>query len=195
METVMATQLETEQGVVRVPAGTWNVDPAHSSIEFEVKHMMIATVRGRFREFEGAIEAHEDVSESRVRGKVRTASVDTNEPDRDAHLRSADFLDVERYSDATFESKRIQPLGGATYRVVGDLTIKGVTREVTLEASVEGFERDPWGNDRVGVRVRGEIDRNDFGLRWQRVLETGGFLVGDKVRILADISAVKSDAA
>ena len=189
----MPTQLQTETGIVRAPTGTWHVDPAHSSVEFEVKHMMIATVRGRFREFEGTIHAAEDIANSRVDGVVRTASIDTNEPDRDAHLRSADFLDTERYPESRFESNRIEPLGGARFRIVGDLTIKDVTREVQLEATVEGAERDPWGNDRVGVRLRGTIDRNDFGLRWQRLLETGGFLVGDEVKLVVDVSAVKAD--
>lgn len=189
----MPTQLQTETGIVRVPTGTWHVDPAHSSVEFEVKHMMIATVRGRFRDFEGTIEAAEDIANSRVHGVVKTGSIDTNEPDRDAHLRSADFLDTGRYPESRFESKRIEPLGGARYRVFGDLTIKDVTREVELEATVEGAERDPWGNERVGIRVRGTIDRNDFGLRWQRLLETGGFLVGDEVKIAVDVSAVKAD--
>ncbi len=189
----MATQLQTEQGLVRVPTGIWHVDPSHSSIEFEVKHMMIATVRGRFKDFEGTIEAHEDIRESRVYGVVKTASIDTNEPDRDAHLRSEDFLDVEHYPEARFESKRIEPLGGPRYRVVGDLTIKDVTREVAFEASVEGAERDPWGNDRVGVRLRGSFNRSDFGLRWQRVLESGGFLVGEEVKVLVDVSAVRAE--
>jgi polyisoprenoid-binding protein YceI len=189
----MATQLQTETGIVRVPTGTWHVDPAHSSVEFEVKHMMIATVRGRFREFEGTIEAAEDIADSRVYGVVKTGSIDTNEPDRDAHLRSADFLDTDTYPESRFESTRIEPLGGPRYRVVGDLTIRDVTREVQLEATVEGAERDPWGNDRVGVRLRGTIDRNDFGLRWQRILETGGFLVGDEVRLAVDVSAVKAE--
>jgi polyisoprenoid-binding protein YceI len=188
----MATDLQTEQGVVRVPLGTWNVDPAHSSIEFSIKHMMIATVRGRFRDFEGTIEAAEDINDSRVVGIVRTASIDTNEPARDEHLRGPHFFDAERYPEARFESKRIEPLGGPKFRVVGELTIKDVTREVTLEATVEGSQRDPWGNDRIGVSVRGAINRTDFGLRWQQALESGGFLVGEEVKIAADISAVRA---
>jgi polyisoprenoid-binding protein YceI len=187
----MATSLETEQGIVRVPTGTWRVDPAHSSVEFEVKHMMIATVRGRFTDFEGAIEAAEDINDSRVYGVVKAASIDTNEPTRDAHLRSPDFLDVESYPEIRFESKRIEPLGGPLFRIVGDLTIKDVTREVELEATVEGADRDPWGNDRVGIRVRGQINRSDFGLRWQQRLASGAFLVGEDVKIEADVSAVK----
>jgi hypothetical protein len=124
----MATELRTEHGIVRVPTGTWHVDPAHSSVEFEVKHMMIATVRGRFNEFEGTIEAAEDINESRVHGKVNAASIDTNDATRDAHLRSADFLDVDTYPEITFESTHIEPLGGPEFQMTGDLTIHGVTR-------------------------------------------------------------------
>jgi polyisoprenoid-binding protein YceI len=188
----MATELQTEQGIVRVPTGTWHVDPAHSSVEFEVKHMMIATVRGRFNEFEGTIEAAEDINDSRVYGKVKAASIDTNDDTRDAHLRSADFLDVENHPEITFESTHIEPLGGPEFRMTGDLTIKGVTRTVELEATVEGAELDPWGNERVGIRVRGQIDRKEFGLTWQKMLESGGFLVGEDVKIMVDVSAVKA---
>jgi polyisoprenoid-binding protein YceI len=188
----VATQLQTEHGMVRVPTGTWHVDPAHSSVEFEVKHMMIATVRGRFNEFEGTIEAAEDINNSRVYGKVKTASIDTNDATRDAHLRSADFLDVDNYPEITFESTHIEPLGGPEFRMAGDLTIKGITRTVEFDATVEGAEVDPWGNERVGVRVRGQIDRKEFGLTWQKMLESGGFLVGEEVKILVDVSAVKA---
>lgn len=188
----MVTRSQTEQGVVRVPLGTWNIDPTHSSVEFSIKHMMIATVRGRFRDFEGTIEAAEDINDSKVVGVVRTASIDTNEPTRDEHLRGPDFFDVERYPEARFESRRIVPLGGPNFRVVGDLTLKDVTREIELDATIEGSERDPWGQDRIGIRVRGAIDRTAFGLTWQRALESGGFLVGQEVRIAIDISAVKA---
>jgi polyisoprenoid-binding protein YceI len=189
----MATELQTEHGIVRVPTGIWRVDPTHSSVEFEIKHMMIATVRGRFTEFEGTIEAAEDLADSRVQGRVAAASIDTNEPTRDEHLRSADFLDVEHYPYITFESTRIEPLGGPEYRLTGTLTIKDQTREISLDGRVEGAEQDPWGNERVGIRVRGSIDRREFGLTWQQLLETGGFLLGDEVRVLVDISAVKAD--
>jgi polyisoprenoid-binding protein YceI len=188
----VATQLQTEHGVVRVPTGTWKVDPTHSSVEFAVKHMMIATVRGRFTEFEGTIEAAEDIADSRVYGSVTAASIDTNEPTRDAHLRSPDFLDVERYPEIRFESTTIEPVGGPEFRVVGDLTIKDVTREVELTACVEGAEIDPWGNERVGVRVRGSFDRTEFGLTWQKMLESGGFLVGEEVKVFVDVSAVRA---
>jgi polyisoprenoid-binding protein YceI len=188
----MAAELQTEHGIVRVPTGTWHVDPAHSSVEFEVKHMMIATVRGRFKEFDGTIEAAEDVDDSRVHGKVKAASIDTNEPTRDAHLRSADFLDVAKHPGITFESTHIEPLGGPEFRMTGDLTIKGVTRTVELDSTVEGAELDPWGNERVGIRIRGQINREEFGLTWQKMLESGGFLVGGEVKILVDVSAVKA---
>jgi polyisoprenoid-binding protein YceI len=188
----MASDLQTEQGVVRVPLGTWNIDPAHSSVEFSIKHLMIATVRGRFKEFEGTIQAAEDINDSKVVGVVRTASIDTNEPTRDEHLRGPDFFDVAHYPEARFESTRILPLGGPRFRVIGDLTLKGVTREVELDTTVEGSEKDPWGNDRIGIRVRGMINRTEFGLTWQHPLESGGFLVGEEVKIMVDISAVRA---
>jgi len=186
----MASELETERGIVRVPTGTWAVDPAHSSVEFRIKHMMAATVRGRFGEFEGTIEAAPHYHDSKVSGTIRTASIDTNEPKRDEHLRSADFFDADNHPEISFESKTIEHLRRGDYRVLGDLTMHGETREIVLEGTVHGIERDPWGNDRVGVELRGTISRGDFGLRWQQALETGGVLVGDEVRIAADISAV-----
>jgi len=121
---------------------------------------------------------------------LKAASIDTNEPTRDEHLRSPDFFDTENYPEIRFASKRIEPLGGPRFRVVGDLTIKDVTREVELEATVEGVERDPFGNERLGVSARGTINRMDFGLRWQRTLESGGFLLGDEVKIIIDVSAI-----
>jgi polyisoprenoid-binding protein YceI len=188
----MATKLQTERGILRVPTGIWHVDPTHSSVEFEVKHMMIATVRGRVKEFEGKIEAAGDIVNSLVSGTVKTASIDTNDETRDAHLRSADFLDVEHYPEIRFESSTIEPIGGPKFRLVGNLTLKDVTREIELDATVEGAERDPWGNERVGIRVRGKLNRKDFGLTWQKTLESGGFLIGEEVNVLVDVSAVKA---
>jgi polyisoprenoid-binding protein YceI len=187
------TQLQTEAGMVRVPAGTWQVDPAHSSVAFEVKHMMIATVRGIFGEFDGLLEAAEDdPSNSRAWGRVMVASIDTGNAERDAHLRSPDFFDVERHPEMRFESTGIRHVEGGTYAVTGDLTIKDQTREVEVAAVVEGAAEDPWGNERVGVSIRGEIDRTDFGLTWQQALAAGGLLVGEEVRILIDVSAVRA---
>jgi polyisoprenoid-binding protein YceI len=186
------THLQTERGIVRVPPGTWKVDPVHSSVGFEVKHMMIATVRGRFTEFEGTIDAHEDLSESRVYGSAHVASIDTGQPDRDAHLRGPDFFDAEHYPEIRFESSRIDSVEGNRYRVIGDLTIKGTTREVTLDATVQGAAVDPWGNERVGIAAEGVVDRTEFGLTWQQRLATGGLLVGEEVKILLDVSAVRT---
>ena len=186
------TQLQTELGMVRVPAGTWRADRDHTSVAFEVKHLMIATVRGRFSEFEGTLEAAEDdPSNSRAWGTVNVASIDTGNPDRDAHLRSPDFFDVERYPQMTFETTSIRHIEGGHYRVAGDLTIKDRTREVEVDATVEGAAEDPWGNERVGVSIRGVIDRTDFGLTWQRTLESGGLMVGEDVNVLIDVSAVR----
>ena len=148
------TQLQTEQGIVRVPAGTWRVDPTHSSVAFEVKHLMIATVRGHFSDFDGTLEAAEDdPSNSHAWGVVRVASIDTGNPDRDAHLRSPDFFDAERYPEMRFETTRIEHVEGGHYRVAADLTIKDTTREIEVDATVEGAAEDPWGNERVGIAV------------------------------------------
>jgi len=187
------TQLMTEVGMVRVPAGTWHADRDHSSVAFEVKHLMIATVRGQFSEFEGTLEAAEDdPSNSRAWGTVKVASIDTGNRDRDEHLRSPDFFDVERYPEMRFETTRVTHVEGGLYRVAGDLTIKDQTREVEVEATVEGVAEDPWGNERVGISIRGVIDRTDFGLTWQQTLESGGLLVGEEVKVLIDVSAVRA---
>jgi polyisoprenoid-binding protein YceI len=186
----MATDLDTARGIVRVPTGTWTVDPAHSSVEFRVKHMMISTVRGRFGEFEATIEAAADYHESMVRGRVKAASIDTNEPRRDDHLRSADFFDAEQHPEITFESTGIEHVEKGDFRVSGELTMHGETHPVQFEVTVHGVTRDPQGQDRVGLEVRGTLSRGEFGLRWQQALETGGVVVGDEVRVSADISAV-----
>lgn len=186
----MATELDTERGIVRVPTGTWTVDPVHSSVEFRIKHMMISTVRGRFSEFAGTIEAAPDYRDSKVRGTVKAASIDTNEPRRDDHLRSADFFDVEQHPEITFESTRIEHIEKGDYRVGGELTMHGETHTVEFEVTVHGVTKDPQGQDRVGLEARGTLSRSEFGLRWQQALETGGVVVGDEVRVSADIAAV-----
>jgi polyisoprenoid-binding protein YceI len=188
----MTTQLQTEQGIVRVPNGTWVIDPIHSSVGFEVKHMMISTVRGHFRQFEGTLEAAEDYHDSRVSGSVEVASIDTNNADRDEHLLSPDFFDAEHYPQILFESTAIEHVLLGTYRVTGRLTIKDVTREIQVETSVEGAAVDPWGKDRVGIAARGGIDRTEFGLTWQQSLSKGGLLVGEQVAMRLDISAVRA---
>jgi len=186
----MGTQLETDQGIVRVPTGTWTVDPSHSSVEFRIKHMMISTVRGHFGEFEGTIEAAPEYRDSKVHGTIQAASIDTNETRRDEHLRSADFFDVENHPTIEFDSTRVEHKDRGDYRVTGDLTMHGETHPVTLDITVHGVTRDAQGHDRVGLEARGTLNRSDFGLRWQQALETGGVLVADEVRISADIAAV-----
>lgn len=186
----MASDLDTERGVVRVPTGTWTIDAAHSSVEFRIKHMMISTVRGRFGEFAGTIEAAPDYHDSTVRATIKARSIDTNEPHRDDHLRSTDFFDVEQYPEITFTSSRIEHVEKGNYRVAGDLTMHGETHPVDLEVTIHGVTDDPQGQARVGLEVRGTLSRGEFGLRWQQALETGGVLVGDEVRIAADIAAV-----
>jgi polyisoprenoid-binding protein YceI len=191
----MATEIQTERGIVRVPTGTWTVDRAHSSIEFRVKHMMVSTVRGRFTEFEGTIRAAPDYHDSRVWGTIESASIDTNEPRRDEHLRSPDFFDVAGYPWLRFTSKRVETDKGAIVRVVGDLNIHGNSREVTLEVEDLGRAKDPWGNQRAAFTASTTINRKDFGLHWNQTLEAGGVLVGEKVEISLDVQAVLAAAA
>jgi polyisoprenoid-binding protein YceI len=170
------------------------VDPSHSSVSFEVKHMMIATVRGHFSEFDGRLEvAEDDPANSRGWGAVRVASIDTGDPDRDAHLRSPEFFDAEHYPEMRFETVWIRHVDGGLYRVAGNLTIKGTTRVVEVDATVEGAAEDPWGNERAGIAIRGTINRTDFGLTWQHTLASGGVLVGEDVRILIDVSAIRAN--
>jgi polyisoprenoid-binding protein YceI len=174
-----------------IPTGTWNVDPAHSSVEFRVKHLGIATVTGRFREFEGTMEMRADLASSSARGVVKAASIDTNEPQRDEHLRSPDFFDVENYPEITFESTGIENVGDGVYHVSGDLTMHGVTKPITLHAESAGTEIDPWGNERVGIEATGELKRSDFDMKFNQALGSGNMVVSDKVRMNLDISAVK----
>jgi polyisoprenoid-binding protein YceI len=189
----MTVAAATERRPGLIAPGTWQVDPAHSSVGFRVKHLMIATVKGRFTDFAGTFEAREDGA-LEASGTIQAASIDTDEPKRDEHLRSADFFEAARYPEISFVSTEITPTGDTGFHVVGELTIRGITKPVELSGSVEGVGRDPWGNDRVGLELRGEIDRSDFGLTWNQALETGGVLVGDKVKLEIDLSAVKPAA-
>jgi polyisoprenoid-binding protein YceI len=174
-----------------VPTGTWRVDPVHSSIQFAVKHMGIATVRGKFTRFDGLLEIGADLSSSRATGKVDVASIDTDEPDRDAHLRSPDFFDAENYPEITFESTRVVPLDAESSTVYGNLTMHGITKEIRLEVVVEGTDTDPWGNERVGLAATGALKRSDFDMKFNQALGSGNLLVGDKVNMALDVSAVK----
>jgi polyisoprenoid-binding protein YceI len=174
-----------------VPTGTWNVDPAHSKVGFAVKHMGIATVRGEFTEFQGTLEIGQDLSTARAHGTVKVESVDTNEPQRDTHLRSADFFDAEQFPELQFESTRIEALDDEEFRITGNLTVHGVTNEVVLHADMQGTDTDPWGNERVGLEITGQLSRGDYGMTFNQALGSGNMLVSDKVKLALDISAVK----
>ena len=172
----------------------WNIDPGHSTIEFSTKHMMFTTVRGRFKEFEGVLYLdREKPDQSRCEVTIHTASLDTGAPDRDAHLRGADFFDAEGYPQIRFVSKDVmgaQPEEGARFRVSGDLSVADTVQDVLLDVLFQGRGQDPWGNERVGFSATTEIDRRDWGLKWNQALETGGVLVANKVRIEIEVQAV-----
>lgn len=172
------------------PAGTWDVDPAHSNVEFVVRHMF-TSMRGRFGEFSGVLEIGDSPEESRVEGTIASASIDTRLPDRDAHLRSPDFLDVEQYPSLSFHSTATRSLGDGRLEVDGELTIRGATRPVTLEVEFLGSATDPWGGERAGFSARTEINREDFGLTWNAPLAAGGVLVGRRVKIELEVEAVR----
>ena len=171
--------------------GTWNIDPSHSSVNFMVRHLMVSKVRGRFGAFTGTVTIGEDQLASSVVASVEMTSVSTDDSGRDAQLRTSDFFDVERFPTMTFASTEVRT-DGDDYILAGDLTIKGVTRRVEFELQFDGVSPDPWGGTRAGFSAEGEIDRRDFGLEWNMALDTGGLLVGEKVKISLDIQAVKA---
>ena len=171
---------------------SWKIDPQHTLIEFTAKHMMITTVRGRFKTFEGRLYIDADYPQaSYAEGSIEVAGIDTGESQRDNHLRSADFFDVEKYPKMTFRSTRIEPAGGDHYKVYGDVTIKDVTREMVFDVVDQGQMKDPWGNQRRGLSATAKLNRKDFGLNWNVALEAGGWLVGDEIRISVELQAVQ----
>ncbi len=170
--------------------GTWEIDPAHSSVELSVRHMMVSKVKGRFTRFNGTIVIGAEPEASSVRVSIDPASIDTHEPTRDGHLRSPDFLDVERYPTIDFASTGLRPLGDRG-ELTGDLTVHGVTRPVSLELEYNGTGPDPYGGTRVGFTAATQLNRKDFGLQWNAALEGGGVVVGDTVKVTIEIEAVK----
>ena len=172
---------------------TWNLDPAHSSIQFAVKHMVISTVRGSFNEFAIDAEIDEtDLARSRATVRIAAASLSTGNNDRDAHLRSGDFFDAETHPELVFVTRAIEPRGGDDYRITGDLTIRGVSRPITLEGEIQGPVKDPWGGTRFGLSASGKLNRKEYGLDWNAVLEAGGLLVGDDVKLSIETELVKA---
>jgi polyisoprenoid-binding protein YceI len=174
-----------------IPTGTWTVDPTHSKVGFAVKHMGIATVRGLFNEFEGHLEIAGDLSSAKAYGTVRAASVDTREPQRDAHLRSADFFDADTHEHLSYESSRIEAIDEETYRIVGNLTLRGVTNELVLTAEINGIDVDPYGNEKIGLEITGQLSRDEYGMKFNQALGSGNMLVADKVKLTLDIEAAR----
>lgn len=173
---------------------TWSIDAAHSNVEFAVKHMMVSTVKGRFDAVEGVLEIDETAPErSRISAAIDVASIDTGGEQRDAHLRSDDFFNAERYPKITFRSTAIEK-DGDDWKMTGDLTIREVTRPVTLDVEFDGRGIDSYGNDRAGFTATTKINRKDFGVNWNGVIETGGVVVGDAVKITLNIAAVRRAA-
>ena len=168
----------------------WTVDPAHSAVQFRVKYLMVESVKGQFRDFDGSIIGGSTPSFS---GSIRVASLETLDPGRDDHLRSVDFFDVERHPEITFSSSEFEWAGDELFTLPGELTIKGVTRPISMGGTLGSVEVDPDGVNRLAVALRGRIDRSDYGLVWSRTLEAGGVLVGNGVDVLLDVTAVRAD--
>lgn len=169
----------------------WNIDATHSRVGFAVKHMVVATVKGHFNVLSGTLNIDEaNPANSWVEAEIDAASIDTRDAGRDGHLRAADFLDVEKFPKITFKSTKVEPLGDNEYNIIGDLTLHGVTKPVVLKAEYAGTIKDPYGNNRAGFEAYTKISRKDFGLAFNALLETGGAVVGDEVKIDLDLEAV-----
>ena len=182
---------------VRAETTIWQLDATHSSVEFSVKHMMMTTVRGRFKALKATLTGDRDhPDEAGVEAVIETASIDTGVADRDGHLRGADFFDAERFPQITFRSTRVEDpptQEGDRFRVIGDLTIRDSAMEVVLDCEYQGRGTDPWGKTRAGFSFRTEIDRREWGLKWNQAIETGGVLVANKVRIEGEVQFVRQD--
>ena len=175
---------------------TWQIDPTHTGVGFAVKHLVIATVKGQFGAVSGSVKVNErNPRDVQLEVEIDAASIDTRTEQRDAHLRSPDFLDVEKYPKIRFVGKRVEGDLAGDFELVGDLTIRGITRETVLEVTNEGRARDPWGNERAVFSAKTKINRVDFGLTWNQALETGGVLVGEDVKISIDVELVKASQA
>ena len=181
MATVIAPETRT----------AWKIDSAHTSVEFSAKHLMITTVRGRIADVDGTIYTDEtNPANSSVEVVLKAASLDTGNEQRDQHLRSADFLEVEKYPEITFRSTRIEG-SKEKFKLYGDLTIRGTTKEIALDVTFEGEAKDPWGGERAGFTATGKFDRREFGLTWNQALETGGVMVANEIKILVEVQATK----
>ena len=168
----------------------WKIDPTHSEVGFKVKHMMFTNVKGLFNDYDATIEFADDLNDAKVEFEAKINSIFTNNEDRDTHLKSADFFDAEQFPSLKFKATSIEG-SGSDYKITGDLTIKGITKPVTLNAEYSGLMTDPWGNTKVGLNLEGKINRKDYGLTYNAALETGGVLVGEDVKLNAEIQLVQ----
>jgi polyisoprenoid-binding protein YceI len=171
----------------------WTIDKAHSEVQFKAKHLVISTVTGQFNEFDGWLEMEdENLENAKAWFTVDVNSISTNSPDRDNHLKSADFFDAENHPQIKFKSTRFEKKGENTYKMKGDLTMRGTTKEVTLDVEYGGTMVDPWGNTKAGYEITGKVNRHDFGLKWNAVTEAGGLVVGDEIRLALNIQLAKN---
>ena len=174
----------------------WVIDPTHSEIGFKVRHLMISNVSGKFDQFEAEVETeNEDFATAQIRATIKTASVNTSNLQRDEHLRNSDFFEVQNHPDILFTSQKVEKIDNDNFVLHGNLTLKGITKQVKLQVEYNGFTKDPWGGERAGFVVTGKINRNDFGLSFNAALETGGVVLGDEVKIHSEIQLVKQAVA
>ena len=175
---------------------TWTLDPTHSELQFKIKHLMISTVTGQFSRFNATVETEaDDFSNAKVQFETEVDSISTNNEQRDAHLKNGDFFDAAKYPSILFESEKMEKIEADEYKIEGTLTMHGVTKKIVLQAEFGGITKDPWGNTRTGFSVTGKINRQDFGMSFGAVSETGGLLLGDEVKINANVQFVKEAVA
>ena len=174
-------------------ATTWQLDPTHSELGFKVKHLMITNIKGEFRNFSAEIDG-EDFSKAAISAMIDTSSIFTNEDNRDAHLKNADFFDIDNHKEMTFKGNSLNKIDDENFELTGMLSIKGISKEITLGVEYGGTSTDPWGNEKMGFSINGKINRSDYGLNFNAPLETGGFLLGEEVKISADLQFVKKTA-
>jgi polyisoprenoid-binding protein YceI len=193
---LFAVAVLTALAVLPLQADTFTIDPGHSEVGFQVRHLVSQT-RGRFNDFSGTVDLNpKNLKSSSVEFRVKTGSIDTNVPDRDKHLRSADFFDAEKFPEIVFKSKSIKPAGTGKYKVTGTLTLHGVSKEVTLPVTYLGQAKDPWGNVRAGFEAETTLDRKDYGIVWNKAVDNGGVLLGDDVKVVIQLETVlKKDEA
>ena len=174
-------------------ATTWQLDPTHSELGFKVKHLMITNIKGEFRNFSAEIDG-EDFSKAAISATIDTSSIFTNEDNRDAHLKNADFFDIDNHKEMTFKGSSLNKIDDENFELTGMLSIKGISKEIKLDVEYGGTSTDPWGNEKMGFSINGKINRSDYGLNFNAALETGGFLLGEEVKISADLQFVKKSA-